>query len=101
DGIRDRNVTGVQTCALPISLSRSWTFPSCCCVRSRVRTPARAVPTRRPPTPECLGQGSVDVNTQGAGHRREVGARPLGLFLGSGEEVLGVLDRGGAEDPGV
>src|SRR5699024_12116623 len=27
DGIRDRNVTGVQTCALPISLeSESWEF---------------------------------------------------------------------------
>src|SRR5699024_12227230 len=24
DGIRDRNVTGVQTCALPISLSNTW-----------------------------------------------------------------------------
>src|SRR5207249_8624319 len=24
DGIRDRNVTGVQTCALPISLSRTY-----------------------------------------------------------------------------
>src|SRR5699024_11761801 len=25
DGIRDRNVTGVQTCALPISVPRGWT----------------------------------------------------------------------------
>src|SRR5699024_11851409 len=24
DGIRDRNVTGVQTCALPISLAQEW-----------------------------------------------------------------------------
>src|SRR5207249_6443604 len=31
DGIRDRNVTGVQTCALPISSARS---PASCCVRS-------------------------------------------------------------------
>src|SRR5699024_11931217 len=38
DGIRDRNVTGVQTCALPISLERKYhtsslpthsPFPSC------------------------------------------------------------------------
>src|SRR5699024_11584211 len=27
DGIRDRNVTGVQTCALPISLTRISSFP--------------------------------------------------------------------------
>src|SRR5699024_11509148 len=32
DGIRDRNVTGVQTCALPISAASSpvaWTEPRC------------------------------------------------------------------------
>src|SRR5699024_11794797 len=27
DGIRDRNVTGVQTCALPIFRRRNWTPP--------------------------------------------------------------------------
>src|SRR5207249_8766485 len=27
DGIRDRNVTGVQTCALPILSARSWQIP--------------------------------------------------------------------------
>src|SRR5207248_4586296 len=27
DGIRDRTVTGVQTCALPISRSVAWTLP--------------------------------------------------------------------------
>src|SRR5699024_11917040 len=27
DGIRDRNVTGVQTCALPISSARKFPFP--------------------------------------------------------------------------
>src|SRR6266704_3647057 len=30
DGIRDRNVTGVQTCALPISTSRRPIRASCC-----------------------------------------------------------------------
>src|SRR5699024_12033997 len=28
DGIRDRNVTGVQTCALPISISKTETSPT-------------------------------------------------------------------------
>src|SRR5699024_4347675 len=51
DGIRDRNVTGVQTCALPISRSSS---------SSRVRTPSTAASkplrgcsstVRRPRTP--------------------------------------------------
>src|SRR5699024_11421796 len=30
DGIRDRNVTGVQTCALPISSTRSPTWSGLC-----------------------------------------------------------------------
>src|SRR5207249_9614174 len=29
DGIRDRNVTGVQTCALPIFPSPPWRSPPC------------------------------------------------------------------------
>src|SRR5699024_11907758 len=48
DGIRDRNVTGVQTCALPISLWRirrkRWTrsiiclvFPTVCHLHNRYR----------------------------------------------------------------
>src|SRR5699024_12134833 len=39
DGIRDRNVTGVQTCALPISLARA-DGPA----RSRCRRPRTAAP---------------------------------------------------------
>src|SRR5260364_448729 len=31
DGIRDDLVTGVQTCALPISLSWGWEPPDICC----------------------------------------------------------------------
>src|SRR5438067_8475577 len=30
DGIRDRNVTGVQTCALPILRSSAWGSPTGC-----------------------------------------------------------------------
>src|SRR5437870_6267971 len=29
DGIRDGHVTGVQTCALPISIRSSWTWSRC------------------------------------------------------------------------
>src|SRR5699024_11377018 len=32
DGIRDRNVTGVQTCALPISLASAITGPMATCL---------------------------------------------------------------------
>src|SRR5699024_7854308 len=35
DGIRDRNVTGVQTCALPICRSLSWSRPFITLSRSR------------------------------------------------------------------
>src|SRR3712207_8289118 len=37
DGIRDIGVTGVQTCALPISAPRSWcSMPSKCSARARL-----------------------------------------------------------------
>src|SRR5690606_39814927 len=45
DGIRDFHVTGVQTCALPISGCR-WRHssgPSCCCASGRTARPS-AVP---------------------------------------------------------
>src|SRR5699024_12014546 len=47
DGIRDRNVTGVQTCALPISflISTDWLK-----VTSRVPLP---ISTRRAPTAQA------------------------------------------------
>src|SRR5207249_9653349 len=51
DGIRDRNVTGVQTCALPISIA--GTVP---------RAPARRAPGTRPPGephPYAAGGGST------------------------------------------
>src|SRR5207244_9691102 len=48
DGIRDDLVTGVQTCALPISATR----PSC-----RAPRPARPAPTRPPPPQTGRGRG--------------------------------------------
>src|SRR5437868_11265839 len=51
DGIRDRNVTGVQTCALPISLIR-W---------SRARTGSTARPPgRRASRPPCAAARSEE-----------------------------------------
>src|SRR5699024_11557322 len=48
DGIRDRNVTGVQTCALPISpwtrLSRRWPAPTAASP-PRTSAPRSATPT--------------------------------------------------------
>src|SRR5207249_8471839 len=53
DGIRDRNVTGVQTCALPISSARAVErFADA--NRSTARAdggPAESGPTRRPSRP--------------------------------------------------
>src|SRR5699024_11783381 len=52
DGIRDRNVTGVQTCALPIWFvfvlrNRFWQWPSSLgspALKSRCATPSRRLP---------------------------------------------------------
>src|SRR5207248_7666474 len=54
DGIRDRTVTGVQTCALPISsLCRRPAGADECCARSRSRGPVSCV---RSPTPRERGR---------------------------------------------
>src|SRR5699024_3352770 len=62
DGIRDRNVTGVQTCALPIFLPRSPGIPG-------VGFPADVLRL-----PSCAGSGhrpshAVDAGTVGRSHR--------------------------------
>src|SRR5690554_8022520 len=44
DGIRDADVTGVQTCALPICRTSSW--PSCCPLRG-TRRPRRSPAHKR------------------------------------------------------
>src|SRR2546425_499957 len=53
DGIRDKLVTGVQTCALPICRSWRAAAPRCTTGASRRGTPpaSRSVPAR--PTPRC------------------------------------------------
>src|SRR5687767_15254182 len=48
DGIRDKLVTGVQTCALPISWARGGCWPAARAARPRAcGTPRRACPTGR------------------------------------------------------
>src|SRR5207248_6725847 len=49
DGIRDRTVTGVQTCALPISARPSFSYLLCWSVLG-CRS-CRALPETRSPTP--------------------------------------------------
>src|SRR2546421_10648100 len=64
DGIRDLMVTGVQTCALPISKRRYWGVERTGCAalagaRGAARTlhapvpPLRARPRRKSPLPRC------------------------------------------------
>src|SRR5699024_3706142 len=52
DGIRDRNVTGVQTCALPISSAGSWPEDSFC------GSSWQSTAGWRSCTPETLSEGS-------------------------------------------
>src|SRR5207249_6592475 len=52
DGIRDRNVTGVQTCALPISINRETSALS----RMFHLAINRGVVTRMPVFPKRLGE---------------------------------------------
>src|SRR5690606_41209805 len=54
DGIRDFHVTGVQTCALPISTKNPWPFPrtrSCC---GRAARTLSVVPHRCKSSPALL-----------------------------------------------
>src|SRR5437868_13975337 len=78
DGIRDRNVTGVQTCALPIC---DWLTTNCPgqrdnCVK-RLQRPAMAVGPCRPLTrseerrvgKECSSRGSAVGGKESEGRR--------------------------------
>src|SRR5699024_12095780 len=82
DGIRDRNVTGVQTCALPISGP---------CTGQRSYRPARhscgADPAEGPVCRLCIGQTG--------GHRLEVGSvKEVQMKLhASGEDYLEAILR--------
>src|SRR5699024_11784751 len=64
DGVRHLNVTGVQTCALPISPTgggppRPWTCISPGCVASSVMTPTSR---RTSPPFEALASGSNETD---------------------------------------
>src|SRR5271167_194946 len=86
DGIRDRNVTGVQTCALPISPSASGTAKCTSPVRSRAMTkPPRAKASatqlqgesgareKGHPTPAAASSGGFEIDGALACNRLHVG----------------------------
>src|SRR5436305_4554300 len=52
DGIRDADVTGVQTCALPISFQYS-------CARMKVNCSPRSGPCRTMPQVRCTAQAAA------------------------------------------
>src|SRR5699024_11962047 len=86
DGIRDRNVTGVQTCALPIleahSSSSRTVQPSSS--RSTGFAWPAASERRNYALPEVLrrGQGAVDHRVWNHLHARERGAQAHARVLG-------------------
>src|SRR5699024_11355116 len=63
DGIRDRNVTGVQTCALPISLALSTSSPppSRRVPRTWTRSPGRAWESPSAPSPWARSSSGSDA----------------------------------------
>src|SRR5699024_11482161 len=78
-GIRDRNVTGVQTCALPISAVGVW--EGLCCVSvSPCTHPLRQCSLGAAPTPTT----SYQWLPSGAGRWR-LGRHALGSVRGSGK----------------
>src|SRR3989442_12540937 len=89
DGIRDADVTGVQTCALPICFRRAVRFipPGSCCTAPRggSREPPRAGGRRRKGHPRGAATGArvrtdrgadVPVGGGGAAALRRVPAAP-------------------------
>src|SRR5437868_8883932 len=77
DGIRDRNVTGVQTCALPICHSSGAPDPDDHLRRARPpaerrgRAGARLWPDRNGPDPAWLSERHVPAGPGGRGTRSE------------------------------
>src|SRR5256885_17267534 len=82
DGIRDYKVTGVQTCALPISLSPTWVGPpwkaigtsaATCCPSSKARPRNRRCATSSPPCCRANARsdppGFADCETRHVAHR--------------------------------
>src|SRR5207249_9019437 len=65
DGIRDRNVTGVQTCALPISRQRRSR-------RHKVRR-CHAACLPKPPCPDCWRHPGADRRVLTRSEERRVG----------------------------
>src|SRR5699024_12404107 len=92
DGIRDRNVTGVQTCALPIS-TRS--IPISCCAPARV--PRSVADESRAAAASLTSQGPLQrrgrLESEVAGESRAAAA----AGAGPGASSVGGLGAGRGE----
>src|SRR5690606_39613651 len=74
DGIRDFHVTGVQTCALPISSLNAPTATRLAVSKMRVPGPIRAATLARPLASAALRRPSGERSTMGArSEERRVG----------------------------
>src|SRR5256886_12618508 len=71
DGIRDLTVTGVQTCALPISVSRIWFKASFPCGRLKAETSKSECATRS--IPKLLLGAPSDAATGVTRSSRQIG----------------------------
>src|SRR5699024_11404554 len=79
DGIRDRNVTGVQTCALPILLSKSRSYSPCPdCAGARLKPDAALWRVGAQPAPQADHPLFMPVN---AGFSTTTLARLPGLNI--------------------
>src|SRR5207247_4718020 len=88
---RDPLVTGVQTCALPISSWRAWSSCRRCRPWSVSSAPWRAAPRRRlraarprrgPLSPTATGEGCVDGSSETSRVQAPVRQRPDALAKG-------------------
>src|SRR5205823_8202832 len=96
DGIRDKLVTGVQTCALPIWRARGGTAPGDRprCTGRRRRDGAPRPRSARSGTPRSAGRGTACPRARRSAWRsracREIGrasCRERGEIVGGGGEV--------------
>src|SRR2546422_42659 len=97
DGIRDVAVTGVQTCALPISIQRSWSSWSSLLLSSRslsashfaVRPPDSRVVMYRSSRPLPPGRSAVNRSVRPSADR--LGCASLASVLTGNPRLMGVL----------
>src|SRR5438093_6237097 len=86
DGIRDWSVTGVQTCALPISADSACknSTPGWCKRNRRRRPRSKRVPRKRSLSPLLLRERRIPRRRPGSpGHRQEIGRASCRERVGS------------------